>query len=192
MATGSDVLVVGTDSPLLAGIIDRLAGDGYKARGVGGAAALHPRLRNPYALVIVPGAAMPAPLDATSVEEFVGALDAALVGASGIAKAVFCKRSRKGPGRIVLVAGWAVVGLAEQTTGAAVMGAILGLARSWALELAPADVTVNAVVAGEGGDADVAEGVANAVAFFLDGRSAAVTGQVVSVCGGRTPGTLPL
>lgn len=85
------------------------------------------------------------------------------------------------------------------------MGGLLGLTRSWALELAPSGITVNAVVAGAGvvgSDWDrslppigrhlTEEDVAHAVAFFLDERSGAINGQVLFVCGGRTPGIIPI
>jgi hypothetical protein len=37
-----------------------------------------------------------------------------------------------------------------------------------------------------------AEHVAHAVACVLDPRAAASSGQVLSVCGGRTPGSIPV
>ena len=37
----------------------------------------------------------------------------------------------------------------------------------------------------------VADDVAQAVAFFLDGRSGFITGQMLYVCGGQTLGVQP-
>jgi NAD(P)-dependent dehydrogenase (short-subunit alcohol dehydrogenase family) len=96
------------------------------------------------------------------------------------------------------------MGLPGATTASAVTGGLIGLARSWALELGPEGITVNAVVAGagvEGSDWEQAlppighhptdDEVAHAVTFFLDERSGGVNGQVLFVCGGLTPGIMP-
>ena len=108
-------------------------------------------------------------------------------------------------GILILLSGWAAMGLPFASAAAAVMGGVVGLARSWALELAPSGITVNAVVAGAGvvgtnwnrslppiGRNPTEEEVARAVAFLLDDYSGGINGQVLFVCGGRTPGIIPL
>jgi 3-oxoacyl-[acyl-carrier protein] reductase len=120
-------------------------------------------------------------------------------------------------GRVVLVSSRAVLGLPTRTSYSATKAGMLGMARTWALELAPAGITVNVVAPGpirtanfhsvvpEGspqvekiaqaipvkrlGEAD---DVARAVLFFADRDAGFVTGQVLYVCGGTSVGTLTL
>lgn len=120
-------------------------------------------------------------------------------------------------GRVVLVSSRAVLGLPTRTSYSATKAGMLGMARTWALELAPAGITVNVVAPGpirtanfhsvipEGspqvervaqaipvrrlGEAD---DVARAVLFFADPAAGFVTGQVLYVCGGTSIGTLTL
>ena len=123
-----------------------------------------------------------------------------------------------GYGRIVLVSTRAVLGLAKRTAYASTKAGMLGLARTWALELGPLGVTVNVVAPGpiEGTEmfeqvvphgspkrAALAQGipvrrlgtpadVARAVSFFTDPAAGFVTGQVLYVCGGTSVGSLTL
>jgi len=94
---------------------------------------------------------------------------------------------------------------------------MLGMARTWALELAPAGITVNVVAPGPirtdmfheviaaGSDKEralaasipvrrlgEADDVARAVRFFADSQNSFVTGQVLYVCGGTSVGSLAL
>ena len=120
-------------------------------------------------------------------------------------------------GRIVLLSSRAAVGLATRTSYSATKAGMLGMARTWALELAPEGITVNVVAPGPirtdmfydvvergsekeralaasvpvkrlGDSADVAR----AVAFFADPANSFVTGQVLYVCGGTSVGSLAL
>ncbi len=118
-----------------------------------------------------------------------------------------------GFGRVVNIASRSALGAAQQTVYAATKAAVVGLTKSWAEELAPHGITVNAVgpgpietdmlhaVYGEGSPAWEAyrkrvpvqrfgkpEDIANGVSFFLDARSGFVTGQVLFICGGVTIG----
>jgi NAD(P)-dependent dehydrogenase (short-subunit alcohol dehydrogenase family) len=118
-------------------------------------------------------------------------------------------------GRVVLVSSRAVLGLPTRTSYSATKAGMLGMARTWALELAPSGITINVVAPGpirtanfhsvvpEGspqvekiaqaipvkrlGEAD---DVARAVLFFADRDAGFVTGQVLYVCGGTSVGTL--
>ena len=120
-------------------------------------------------------------------------------------------------GRVVLVSSRAVLGLPTRTSYSATKAGMLGMARTWALELAPSGITVNVVAPGpirtanfhsvipEGspqvekvtqaipvkrlGEAD---DVARAVLFFADRDAGFITGQVLYVCGGTSVGTLTL
>ena len=51
-------------------------------------------------------------------------------------------------GRIVLISSRAMLGLAKRTAYSSTKAGMLGLARTWALELAPHGVTVNVVAPG--------------------------------------------
>ena len=122
-----------------------------------------------------------------------------------------------GYGRVVLVSSRAVLGLPTRTAYSASKAAMLGMARTWALELAPQGVTVNVVAPGPirtanfhsivpEGSAQVEriaqaipvgrlgepEDVARAVLFFAHRDAGFVTGQVLYVCGGTSVGTLTL
>jgi NAD(P)-dependent dehydrogenase (short-subunit alcohol dehydrogenase family) len=122
-----------------------------------------------------------------------------------------------GYGRVVLVSSRAVLGLATRTAYSATKAGMLGMARTWALELAPAGITVNVVAPGPIQTANfygiVPQGspqveriiqgipvkrlgqpddVARAVMFFVDRDAGFVTGQVLYVCGGTSVGTLTL
>ena len=131
--------------------------------------------------------------------------------------ALGCMREA-GWGRIVLVSSRAVVGLAKRTAYASTKAGMLGLARTWALELAPLNVTANVILPGpiaetEMFDHAVAPGseraaqlassiplgrlgrpedVARAALFFLDRGNGFVTGQALYVCGGASVGSLVL
>lgn len=120
-------------------------------------------------------------------------------------------------GRIVLMSSRAAVGLATRTSYSATKAGMLGMARTWALELAAEGITVNVVAPGpirtdmfydvvEAGSekerqlaASVpvqrlgeAADVARAVRFFADPANGFVTGQVLYVCGGTSVGSLAL
>jgi 3-oxoacyl-[acyl-carrier protein] reductase len=120
-------------------------------------------------------------------------------------------------GRVVLVSSRAVLGLPTRTSYSATKAGMLGMARTWALELAPFGVTVNVVAPGPVKTANfhsiipedpaaVAKveaaipvkrlgqpgDVARAVLFFADRDAGFVTGQVLYVCGGTSVGTLTL
>jgi NAD(P)-dependent dehydrogenase (short-subunit alcohol dehydrogenase family) len=122
-----------------------------------------------------------------------------------------------GYGRVVFVSSRAVLGLPTRTAYSATKAAMLGLARTWALELAPQGITVNVVAPGPIKTANfhgvIPEGspqvdsvvqsipvkrlgqpddVARAVLFFADRDAGFITGQVLYVCGGTSVGTLTL
>jgi NAD(P)-dependent dehydrogenase (short-subunit alcohol dehydrogenase family) len=120
-------------------------------------------------------------------------------------------------GRVVLLSSRAALGLQTRTAYSATKAGMLGMARTWALELAPEGVTVNVVAPGPirtdmfydvvEKDSEkerqlaasipvrrlgLAEDVARAVSFFVDPDNGFVTGQVLYVCGGTSVGSLSL
>jgi len=119
-------------------------------------------------------------------------------------------------GRIVLVSTRAVLGLAQRTVYSATKAAMIGLARTWALELGPHGITANVVAPGpiEGTEVfhdiipkdspkipKIIESipvkrlgrpvdVARAILFFADPQADFVTGQTLFVCGGTSVGSI--
>jgi len=120
-------------------------------------------------------------------------------------------------GRVVLLSSRAALGLATRTAYSATKAGMLGMARTWALELAPEGITVNVVAPGpirtdmfydvveQGSERERAlaasvpvkrlgesADVARAIGFFVDPANSFVTGQVLYVCGGTSVGSLAL
>jgi len=116
-------------------------------------------------------------------------------------------------GRIINISSRAALGKELRTVYAATKAGLLGMTRTWALELAPYGVTVNAIgpgpiatelfVSGNPPDSPKTkkilesipvkrmgepEDIAHAVASLLDDRAGFITGQVLYVCGGLTVG----
>lgn len=109
-------------------------------------------------------------------------------------------------GRIVLLGSRTANGAAGRSQYAATKAAVVGLVKSWAIELAPRGITAN-VVAPAATDtpmlrdpsrAGIAvklppigrliapEEVAAAVSFLLSPQAGAITGQVLTICGGSS------
>jgi 3-oxoacyl-[acyl-carrier protein] reductase len=121
-------------------------------------------------------------------------------------------------GRIVLISSRAALGLQTRTSYSATKVAIVGMARTWALELGPFGITVNVVAPGPIADTEMfksvmkpdseraealaraipvkrlgrSDDVARAVAFFADEQAGFVTGQTLFVCGGASVSAISL
>jgi 3-oxoacyl-[acyl-carrier protein] reductase len=115
-------------------------------------------------------------------------------------------RMPDGVGRVVLVGSRTASGAAGRSQYAATKAALVAMARSWALELAPRGITVN-VVAPAATDTPMLrdparsglpprlppigryvtpEEVAAAAAFLLGPEAGAITGQQIVICGGSS------
>ncbi len=135
-----------------------------------------------------------------------------------IVQAVLPGMRERAFGRIVLISSRAALGLQKRTAYSATKAGMIGMARTWALELAPAGITVNVVAPGPIADTDmfrqvVPEGseraaalartipvgrlgrsddIARAVMFFADPQNSFVTGQLLYVCGGASVSSFSL
>jgi len=109
-------------------------------------------------------------------------------------------------GRIVLIGSRVAGGAAGRAQYAASKAALVGLARSWAIELAPRGITVNVVAPGATDTAMLSdparagvtpklppigrfvrpEEVAALTAFLLSDMAASITGQQITICGGAS------
>lgn len=109
-------------------------------------------------------------------------------------------------GRILLIGSRTAAGAAGRSQYAATKAALVGMARSWAIELAPRGVTVNVIAPGatdtpmlnDPGRAGVAprlppigrfvrpDEVAALAAFLMGPAGAAITGQQIVICGGAS------
>ena len=137
-----------------------------------------------------------------------GALEAAVLCVNAVLPGMRARRF----GRIVNITGATVTGREGHTLDAISRGALVAMTRTWALEFTHFAITVNAIAAGRieaqppgaarNGAGDPAhddpaaragrpQDVAQAAAFFLDPRSAFITGQLLFVCGGQTLGVQP-
>ena len=130
-----------------------------------------------------------------------------------VMKALTPQMKEAGYGRVVNIASRAALGFANLTAYAASKAAVVGLTKSWAQELAPHGITVNAIGPGPietdmltaAHDTTTAawqsyinsvpigrlgrpEDIANGVSFFMDDKASFVTGQCLFICGGMTVG----
>jgi 3-oxoacyl-[acyl-carrier protein] reductase len=163
------------------------------------------------------GVIRPALLPEVKLADFNALVNLHLGAAITLTQAALPAMKEAGYGRVVLVSSRAVLGLASRTSYSATKAGMLGMARTWALELAPMGVTVNVVAPGPietdnfygvipRGSPQVErvaqaipvkrlgqpDDVARAVLFFADRGAGFVTGQVLYVCGGTSVGTLTL
>jgi NAD(P)-dependent dehydrogenase (short-subunit alcohol dehydrogenase family) len=163
------------------------------------------------------GVIRPALLADLKLEDFNALVNLHLSAAIVLTQAALPAMKAAGFGRVVLVSSRAVLGLATRTSYSTTKAGMLGMARTWALELAPHGITVNVVAPGPIRTANfhgiVPEGspqaerviqgipvkrlgepddVARAVMFFAERDAGFVTGQVLYVCGGTSVGTLTL
>jgi 3-oxoacyl-[acyl-carrier protein] reductase len=135
--------------------------------------------------------------------------------ALSLAQAALARMKERRFGRIVLISSRAVLGAPTRTAYSATKAGMIGMARTWALELARHGITVNVVAPGpvrtamfhevipEGSEPEARMAaaipvgrlgepadVAQAVMFFASPDTSFVTGQTLFVCGGLSVGSL--
>jgi NAD(P)-dependent dehydrogenase (short-subunit alcohol dehydrogenase family) len=162
------------------------------------------------------GAIREKPLEEVTLDDLQSLTNLHLAAALSLMQANLPAMKQQHFGRVVLVSTRAVLGLAKRTAYAATKAGMLGLARTWALELGAHGITVNVVAPGpieatemfhEVIPADSPkltrivdsvpvkrlgrpEDVARAVLFFVAPEAGFVTGQTLFVCGGTSVGSI--
>lgn len=167
-------------------------------------------------LVHCAGAIREAPVERATLEDLDALANLHLGAALSLLQANLPAMKQARYGRVVLVSTRAIVGLAKRTAYSATKAGMLGMARTWALELAPHGVTVNVVAPGPIADTEMfhavvpagsdkfatveknvpvgragrPDDVARAILFFVAPEASFVTGQTLFVCGGTSVGTI--
>ena len=159
------------------------------------------------------GMVRPASLDDTTADDFAAVMRLNLGVAIQATQALLAGMRAARFGRIVNVSSRAAYGKELRTAYAASKAGLIGVTRTWALELGKDGVTVNAVAPGPNatplftaanppdaprtraiveaipvGRMGTPEDVAQAVSFFLSDEAGFITGQTLPVCGGITVG----
>jgi NAD(P)-dependent dehydrogenase (short-subunit alcohol dehydrogenase family) len=164
------------------------------------------------------GAIRPALLPEVTAADMAALVQLHLNAALTLVQAALPSMRASGFGRIVLISSRAALGLATRTAYSATKSGMIGMARTWALELAADGITVNVIAPGpitgtdmfhavvpKGSERETAlakaipvqrlgqpDDVARAVMFFCDRANGFVTGQTLYVCGGSSVGSLTI
>ncbi|MDR3524245.1 MAG: SDR family oxidoreductase [Acetobacteraceae bacterium] len=163
------------------------------------------------------GVILPNLLETTSAADLLALAQLHLAAAITLVQA-FLPAMKHSGGRIVLMSSRAALGTVTRTVYSATKAGVIGMARTWALELAQHGITVNAVAPGPIGGTDMFHeivpagdprvaalaasipvkrlgtpaDVAHAVRFLLADASGFITGQTINVCGGASVGQAAL
>jgi NAD(P)-dependent dehydrogenase (short-subunit alcohol dehydrogenase family) len=157
-----------------------------------------------------------APVEGINLAQVQRMIDLNLKAAIVATQAVLPAMRRKGRGRIVNIGSRAVFGKSGHSVYGATKGGLIAMTRSWAIELAPHGITVNAISPGPVetemfitsnppespatkallaaipvGRIGVPADIAAAVAFFLRDDASFITGQALNVCGGLSIASAP-
>jgi len=162
------------------------------------------------------GAIRPALLPDVKLDDLEALTQLHLGAAITLVQAALPSMKKQKFGRIVLMSSRGALGLATRTAYAATKGGMIGMARTWALELAADGITVNVIAPGPISGTDMfhavvpkdsdrekalaaaipvqrlgrPDDVARAVMFFCEPANGFVTGQTLYVCGGASLGSI--
>ena len=159
------------------------------------------------------GIIRPGSLEQASLEDFDAVMALNLRAPMLLSKLLLPAMRKAKFGRIISIASRAALGKEERTVYAGSKAGLLGMTRTWALEMAKDGITVNAIGPGpietelfKSGNPPndpktikivqnipvkrmgQPEDIAHAAASLLDDRAGFITGQVLYVCGGMTVG----
>lgn len=159
------------------------------------------------------GVVHPSPLEDVIEEDWDAVVKVNLKGAFFCTQAVLPMMKKKCYGKIVNIGSRASLGKLDRTVYAASKAGLIGMTRTWALELAPYGINVNYIGPGpiatdlfklvnpENSERTKAiinaiplkrmgtpKDVANVISFFVSDEASFITGQTIFVCGGLTVG----
>ncbi len=243
MAERKRVLVTGASKGIGRALLDRLSADGYSVVGLARSRpdglsegqtfhacdltdfettrSLIQRLaaEQPfYGLVNNAAMAPIKSIDDTTIDDMQAAVQLNLNASLICTQAVLPSMRKLGAGRIVNLSSRAALGKINRGAYSATKAGIVGISRTWALELARDQITVNVVAPGPTatelfnmasrpgedprttallasipvGRIGKPEEIAHAIAFLLDPRAGYMTGQTLYVDGGLTVGNVYL
>ncbi len=157
------------------------------------------------------GIALPQALVDIDLESLEAVYDVNVRAAVQVVQSFFRQMKERKWGRIVNISSRAIFGVAGRTSYAAAKSALIGCTRTWALELAPFGITVNAIAPGPIdtelfrtsrplgspeektvlasiplGRVGRPEEIAAAIAFLLSDGAAFITGQTLCIDGGAS------
>jgi len=162
------------------------------------------------------GAVRQQPLERVSAEDLEALTHLHIAAPIALVQANLATMKAQHFGRVILISTRAVLGLANRTVYSATKAALLGMARTWALELGAHGITANVIAPGPIEATEVfhdiiprdspklaaiiesipvkrlgrPEDVARAVLFFAAPEAGFVTGQTLFVCGGTSVGSI--
>jgi len=159
------------------------------------------------------GIVKPAPLEEIRDGDWDEVVNVNLKGAFFCTRAVLPAMKKQRYGKIVNISSRASLGKELRTVYAATKAALIGVTRTWALELAPYNINVNCIGPGpiatelfRGNNPEDSpktkaiidgiplkrmgqpEDVANLICFLASDESSFITGQAIFICGGITVG----
>lgn len=217
LADGYRVVSLALDKPAWSHpLLDARTVDLLDARATEAAAAAIAGEHRVTHLVHNAGIIRPSAVESTTAADIAALAQLHLGAALTLLGATLPHMKQAGFGRVVLISSRAALGATGRTAYSATKAGIIGMGRTWALELAPFGITVNMVAPGPiqgthmfheiipaGSERESAlaaaipmrrlgqpEDVAAAVKFFAGREASFITGQVLYVCGGSSVGTL--